>query len=140
MIDQVYFLGTSERRQSRVLEAVEKKTNKAMAIRHNEDENFKRPHYDQWIQTKILNEYQELMPCFDRNFNFCIGDPDISFKKQLKLMNKVAQRLKDHHSKGRIHGNVHDKNVLLSSDLDVIEFMDSLPQGNLNTYYSSPEN
>ena len=80
------------------------------------------------------------MPCFDRNFNFCVGDPDIPLKKQLRLMQKVAIRLRDHHSKGRIHGNIHDKNILLSGDLDVIEFVDSLPQGNLGTYYASPEN
>lgn len=52
----------------------------------------------------------------------------------------VAKKLQEHHASGKIHSNIHNRNVLLSEDLDVVEFVDSLKFGNKNTFYSSPEN
>ena len=86
----------------------------------------------------MFNPYQELLPCFDRNFYFCIGDPEITLPKQLKFMQRIAVKLRDHHAQGQIHSNIHDRNILMNEDLDVIVFMDSLHKGNKNSFYSSP--
>ena len=55
-------------------------------------------------------------------------------------MHRVSVKLEKHHSEGKIHGNIHPKNILMTSELDAIHFMDSLKGKNKNSCYSSLEN
>jgi hypothetical protein len=136
-IDIIYHLGVSVERQTKVYTVTEKTTGKEMAIRLYEV-SPPRPNYDQWLEHKMLNPQRELFPAFDRNFMFCIGDPAIKRDKQIPLMHLVASKLRDHHLKGRVHSNLHPTNIMLSDELDVVEYMDSLKGGNKGNFYSSP--
>ena len=69
-----------------------------------------------------------------------MGDEEFDLNHKYKLMLKVAKKLKEYHDKGKIHGNLHSRNVMLTDDIKVVAIMDSLKDGNKNTFYSSPEN
>ena len=87
----------------------------------------------------LMNHERERLTYYERNFHFCVGDEEIDEDSQIKLMQRVAIKLRNYHSEGKLHSNVHPTNILFSEDLQVCEFMDSLKQGNKDKFYSSPE-
>lgn len=135
-IDDIFMLGNNVERDSVVFAAQDKQTQYKCAIRFFYTKP--RPDYDQWCGEKVINSNREVLPYYPKNYMDFIGDPDLAFKDKLILMYTICKKMELYHKKGKIHGNIHPGNILVSSNRSTVELMDSLKEGNKNTFYCSP--
>lgn len=88
----------------------------------------------------MLTPQREVLPYFTGNIGRFIGNSDLRPRDRLVLMFNVFKKLEKYHAEGKIHGNIHPRNILVTKTRRTVAFMDSLKGGNRNTFYSSPEN
>jgi tRNA A-37 threonylcarbamoyl transferase component Bud32 len=86
----------------------------------------------------MLNPQRELIAYYPKRFINAIGNKNLNNYQQIDLMIRVCRRLQGYHEKGKIHANLHPTNIMFTHDFKVVDFMDSLPNGNKGSFYSSP--